>query len=82
MTEETKNEEVEIVEESPKADFSMNWLVFWVLIVLTAGEFILGTAGSPQTMALMMVIALLKVGFIISQYMNIGRLFAGDEESH
>jgi hypothetical protein len=82
MSEETTNEEViEEVEEAPKADYSYNWLVFWILVVATAGEYILGISGETQTFLLMMVIALLKAGFIITKYMNIGRLF-GDEESH
>ena len=57
-------------------------LVFWILVIATAGEYILGISGDTQTFLLMMVIALIKAGFIVSKYMNIGRLFSGEEESH
>ncbi len=71
MEEETKNK---------KADYSVNWLVLWVLVILTAGEFYLGVASSGRAGTFMIVFALLKAGFIIASYMNIGRIFGRREE--
>jgi hypothetical protein len=69
-------------ENTPKADYSVNLLVLYVLIILTIGEFVLGVIATSNVFALMMLIAVLKAGFIIAKYMNIGRLFQGEEESH
>ncbi len=65
-----------------KADYSTNQLVLYILAILTVGEYILGAIATTGIAALMMFIALLKAYFIIKDYMNIGRLFAGDEEGH
>ena len=65
-----------------KPDYSVNWLVFWVLVILTTGEFYLGVAsgGKAQVTLFMWFFALMKAGFIIANYMNLGRLFRGGEE--
>lgn len=55
-------------------------MVFWVLVILTAGEFYLGVASHGRAGAFMVVFALLKAGFIIASYMNIGRIFGRGEE--
>ena len=63
-----------------KADYSVNWLVFWVLVILTAGEFYLGVASEGRAGIFMVVFALIKAGFIIASYMNIGRIFGRGED--
>ena len=37
---------------------------------------------NSSILAIMMVIAFLKAGFIVVNYMNVGRLFSDDEEGH
>ena len=63
-----------------KADYSINWLVFWVLVILTAGEFYLGVASGGGAATFMFAFALIKAGFIIANYMNIGRIFGRGED--
>ena len=63
-----------------KADYSINWLVFWVLVILTAGEFYLGVASEGRAATFMFAFAIIKAGFIVANYMNIGRIFGRGEE--
>ncbi len=53
-------------------------LVFIVLAVLTAGEFLIARV-SPLWWAPLLFIALVKAFFIVRDYMHISRVFAGDE---
>lgn len=63
-----------------KADYSVNWLVFWVLVILTAGEYYLGVASDGRAFGFMVFFALIKALFIVYNYMNWPRLFRGSEE--
>ena len=65
-----------------KPDYSVNWMVFWVLVILTIGEFYLGVAsgGRREVAIFMWFFALIKAGFIVANYMNLGRLFWGGED--
>lgn len=67
---------------SKKPDYTVNWMVFAVLVILTAGEFYLGvqSGGKPQVTGFMWFFALLKAGFIVALYMNLSRLWRGGEE--
>ena len=67
---------------SSKPDFSTNQLVLYILAVLTLGEFVLGVIATTGIAAVMFAIGLVKAGFILIHYMNVGRLFSSDEESH
>ena len=66
-------------EQAKKADYSVNWLVLWVLVILTAAEFYLGVASHGRAAIFMVFFAAIKAGFIIASYMNIGRLFSKRE---
>ena len=55
-------------------------LVFGMLALLTAGEFIVAVIASPWSFILW-IVALSKAFFVVRDYMHIGRLF-GDEEAH
>lgn len=63
-----------------KADYSVNWMVFWVLAILTAGEYYLGVAAEGKAGTFLLAFAVIKAGFIIANYMNIGRVFSRREE--
>jgi hypothetical protein len=63
-----------------KTDYSLNWMVFWSLAILTAGEFYLGVSSDGRAGIFMWFFALIKAGFIIANYMNIGRLFRRGQE--
>ena len=67
---------------TPKPDFSINQLVLYVLAILTLGEFVMGVIATTGIASVMIAIALVKAGFILIHYMNVGRLFSSDEESH
>jgi hypothetical protein len=69
-------------EEKPtkKADYSTNWLVFWVLIILTIGEFYLGIASDGRAGSFMLAFAILKALFIVYNYMGWPRLFSRSED--
>lgn len=64
-----------------QADYSTNRLVLWVLVILTLGEFYLGASSGGRASAFLIVFALIKAGFIIANYMNLGRVF-GRGEGH
>jgi hypothetical protein len=68
--------------EKQKPDYSINWLVFYILIILTIGEYIMGVIATTNITAVMFAIALGKAYFIVVKYMNVGRLFKGDQEGH
>ncbi|GEM_PF-5993131 len=68
-------------ETKPKPDYSWNLLAFYALILFTIGEFILGISATSNIAALMILFGLGKAYFIVTRYMNIGRLFS-DEEEH
>jgi hypothetical protein len=55
--------------------------VIILLAVFTLGEYWLG-AVAGEWWAILLGIALFKAFFVVRDYMHIGRVFAGDEESH
>jgi hypothetical protein len=71
MEEETK---------AKKADYSTNWLVFWVLVILTIGEFYLGVASEGGAGSFLIFFGVVKALFIIYSYMNWPRLFSRSED--
>lgn len=56
-------------------------VIFFLLAILTAGEFLIGAIAVGWA-APLFGIALLKATLIVRDYMHLPRLFAGDEESH
>ena len=62
------------------ADYSVNILVLIILVLLTAGEYYLGVISTTNIAGVMIGIGLLKAFFIVKDYMNIGRLFSGEED--
>ena len=67
--------------EDYKADLSAgNWILV-MLAVLTVGEFLVGVIAPPWGFILL-IIALWKAFYVIKDFMHVGRLFGGDEESH
>lgn len=69
-------------EQKKKPDYSTNILVLLILAIFTAGEYILGSIATSGIGGVMLFIALGKAFFIVKDYMNIGRVFAGEEETH
>jgi hypothetical protein len=61
--------------------FHAGLVVFFLLAIMTIGEFMLG-AIQVSWAAPLFGIAILKAALIIRDYMHLPRLFAGDEESH
>ncbi len=61
--------------------FRAGMVVFFLLAILTIGEFLLGAIAVGWA-APLFGIAILKAALIIRDYMHLPRLFAGDEESH
>lgn len=55
--------------------------VFILLIVLTIGEFFIGSIAYTWAWP-MWGIAILKAAMIVRDYMHLPRLFAGEEETH
>jgi len=56
----------------------------WVLLMLgvfTVGEYLIAVIAPPWTL-LLFIAAIFKAYYVIKEYMHIGRLFAGEEESH
>ena len=65
-----------------KPDYSINQLVFYILVLLTIGEFALAVIAATNIAILLFIIAGFKAVLIIMRYMNFGRLFSGEEERH
>jgi hypothetical protein len=55
--------------------------VFFMLVVLTVGEFIVGVIAPPWA-AILIFVAAFKAFWVIKDYMHIDRLFSSDEELH
>jgi hypothetical protein len=71
------------MEEEPKvkkADYSVNWLVFWALILMTIGEYYLGVASGGGAGAFLIFFGILKAFFIVYHYMGWPRLFGRSED--
>ena len=58
--------------------FRRGWIIFIVLLLLTAVEFVVGV--TMNSIALLLVIALIKAALIVYYFMHIYRLWR--EESH
>jgi hypothetical protein len=56
-------------------------VVFFLLAVLTIGEFMLGAIAVGWA-APLIGIAIIKAALIIRDYMHLPRLFSGEEENH
>lgn len=56
-------------------------IVLSLLGVLTLGEFLVGAIAPPWVLILW-IVALWKAFYVVKEYMHIGRVFGGDEESH
>jgi hypothetical protein len=69
------------MEEKKKQAYSMGLTVLLLLAVLTIGEYFVGLVAYSWA-AVLLGIAALKAFFVIRDYMHIGRLFAGEEETH
>lgn len=69
-------------ENTKKPDYSVNQMVMIILAVITLGEFILGVIAKSSLSSIFIGMGVLKAWFIVVNYMNIGRLFQNDEESH
>jgi hypothetical protein len=68
-------------EQKKKEKLSAGVAVLILLAALTLGEFWIG-AVAHVWWAPLLGIAALKAFFVVRDYMHIGRVFAGDEESH
>jgi hypothetical protein len=61
--------------------FRAGMVVFFLLAVLTIGEFMLGAIAVGWA-APLIGIAIIKAALIIRDYMHLPRLFSGEEENH
>jgi hypothetical protein len=61
--------------------FRAGLVVFFLLAVLTIGEFMLGAIAVGWAGPLI-GIAIIKAALIIRDYMHLPRLFSGEEENH
>jgi hypothetical protein len=61
--------------------FRAGAVIFFLLAILTVGEFLIG-AIAVSWAAPLFGIALLKAYLIVRDYMHLPRLFNGEEESH
>ena len=68
------------VEEKKKQAYQRGGAIFILLIFLSLGEFFMGRY-APVWATPILAIALLKAIFVVRDYMHIGRVFAGEEES-
>lgn len=66
--------------EAHKDALRSGLLVFGMLALLTAGEFIVAVIAPPWSFILW-IVAFSKAFFVVRDYMHVGRLF-GDEETH
>ena len=66
-------------EKKIKPDYSVNQLVLIILAILTLGEFFLGVIATINIAGVMLLFGIAKAFFIVKDYMNIGRLFFGEE---
>ena len=69
----------ENLKEKEKAKFTQGITILILLGALTIGEFAIASVGSSIGVVLMLI-ALLKAGLVIRDYMHIGRLFSSEEE--
>ncbi len=69
-------------EEHTRPDYSINQLVFYLLILLTIGEFMLGVIATSSIWTFMLAIGFLKAFFIVYHYMHVGKLWSSGEEDH
>lgn len=60
--------------------YSLGVTIIILLAALTIGEFLIATVGTNLALILMLV-ALVKAGLVIRDYMHIGKLFSGEEET-
>ena len=67
-------------ETKKKEAYKIGISVLILLAVLTIGEFGIGAVASVWW-APLVGIAIIKAYFVVRDYMHIGRLFAGEEES-
>ena len=65
--------------DKKKEKFNQGVTILILLGALTIGEFAIASVGKSVAVVLMLV-ALLKAGLVIRDYMHIGRLFSGAEE--
>lgn len=68
----------------PDSRKSALYVGVWVLImlaVLTFGEYLVGVIAPPWGQ-LLLIVAAFKAFWVIKDYMHIGRIFGGDEETH
>ncbi len=70
--------EISGVKELKNKAFRRGWIIFLVLLLLTAVEFAVGIA--LNSIALLLVIALIKAALIVYYFMHVYRLWR--EESH
>jgi len=69
-------------ETSTKPDFSTNLMVFYVLAVVTAGEFYLGYVAKTNVAIYLFSFGLIKAILIVDQYMGIRRLGHSGQAGH
>jgi cytochrome c oxidase subunit IV len=68
-------------EKKKKEALQIGVSVFILLVLLTAGEFLIGLYVVGWGSILIMI-AILKAALIVRDYMHLPRLFSGDEEGH
>ena len=69
------------MEEKKNEAYRIGLVVLILLAVVTLGEYWMGVV-AVQWWAPLLAVAVLKAFFVVRDYMHIGRLFAGEEETH
>lgn len=62
-----------------KSPYTIGWIVFIILMVLTIAEFYIARTGSA---VLLIIVAIAKAGLIMNYFMHIYRLWRSEEEHH
>ena len=77
----TDQEKVELQEDAYKTDLRAGVWVFFLLAVFTIGEYVAAVI-APTLGWLLIIVALPKAYFVVTEYMHIRHLWSSDEENH
>jgi cytochrome c oxidase subunit 4 len=67
------------MEEKKQAAYRIGVIIFIVLAVLTAVEYVVGL--QPNTTVILFIIALIKAGLVVQYFMHVSKLWS-EEGSH
>ena len=68
-------------EERYKTELRSGLWIFFLLVIFTVGEYIAAVV-SPTLGWLLIIVALPKAFFVVTEYMHVRKLFQPEEETH